>query len=548
MDLLTRLQVLHPNYTYNPVQIANAIQATYIDIICPVHGSFKSTIKNSLKGRGCRKCADSDRGLRKRVRAKHNFFSKAPGIHHNKYDYSKVKYSLITTPVIIICPVHGPFNQTPALHLLGSGCPKCGKVQSEKSRCKPKDDFVKRARDVHGGRYEYGSYSRISDKCTIICSIHGEFKQLPSNHLNGNGCPRCANESVSRKLAMTFEEFVKRANHKFNNRFTYKKLNKQEVYVTCSVHGKHKQKKKAHLRSSVGCPECVSYPLKYGFIEKLHQEYDYSSSTSKPHDRLLGILKNELVEVNIRSIIPPYELDIYLPEYKLAIEVNGVWFHSSKFKHDPKYHDNKFKACNALGIKLLQFWDYDIKKKENLVKSMIMANIGKSHRIYARKCIIKELSSSMYAGFLETNHIQGSVHSLTKRGLYYKDELVSVIGLTRIKGTLQLQRFCNKAGLLVVGGFSKLLKPFMGETVVSFSDNFYGNGAVYLKNGFTLARENGPRLYYTNGAMLINRRHFQKPVLKKKYPDLNMSKTEKKLAEELGYYQVFGGGTRKWIL
>ena len=122
------------------------------------------------------------------------------------------------------------------------------------------------------------------------------------------------------------------------------------------------------------------------------------------------------------------------------------------------------------------------------------------------------------------------------------------MGLSKIRGEWQLQRYCNLAGTTVVGGPSKLIARIKDRPIVSFSDTFYSDGGLYRALGFKLEGENAPRLHYTDGNRLFNRRNFQRPTMLKENPWLDPELSEKDMAAQLGYYQVFGGKTLKWVL
>ena len=128
-----------------------------------------------------------------RKKTQEEFISEARAIHGNKYDYSHVHYVNVTTPVEIICDIHGPFMQTPHKHLCGSGCYKCGKKRAADAITKNTERFVNEARKVHGDKYDYSKVEYVG-RCIpviIICKRHGEFKQTPHEHLDGHGCQKC---------------------------------------------------------------------------------------------------------------------------------------------------------------------------------------------------------------------------------------------------------------------------------------------------------------------------------------------------------------------
>lgn len=122
-----------------------------------------------------------------------SFIIKAHNIHEDKYDYSKVEYQLATKKIIITCPKHGLFEQTPHKHLCGDGCPKCGHENIANLKKLPQNQFIKRAVDEHGDVYDYSEvfYKNMHTKVKIICPYHGDFLQIPQNHLRGSGCSKC---------------------------------------------------------------------------------------------------------------------------------------------------------------------------------------------------------------------------------------------------------------------------------------------------------------------------------------------------------------------
>lgn len=165
-------------YDYSLVDYAgNKIK---IKIICPIHAIFEQTPDNHLHNHGCSKCVGlyMDNNL---------FIKKSVIIHKSKYDYSLVNYINDSTPIKIICPIHGIFTQSPHAHLNGSGCPKCVGFN------KTTEVFISEAKLIHGNKYDYSlvEYTSATNKIKIICNKHGIFEQKPNKHLNGNGCKYC---------------------------------------------------------------------------------------------------------------------------------------------------------------------------------------------------------------------------------------------------------------------------------------------------------------------------------------------------------------------
>jgi len=184
-------------YDYSTVEYVNA--RTKIIINCKVHGPFEQTPDSHLSGCGCNKCADIIR-RQKRSYDTNEFIEKSTILHGTKYDYSKVVYIDSITKIIITCNDHGDFEQTPAGHLAGNGCIKCGVMQSAEKKKYTTEEFIEKAIVVHGKKYNYSkvNYIGYKIKVTIICNKHGPFLQNPSEHWDGCGCPLCVNKTESK--------------------------------------------------------------------------------------------------------------------------------------------------------------------------------------------------------------------------------------------------------------------------------------------------------------------------------------------------------------
>jgi len=238
-------------YDYSKVEYVN--NQTKVCIACPIHGEFWQIPHVHLQGKGCIKCG------RERMALFHSksieqFIQEAKKVHGSKYDYSKVKFVNYRTKVTIICPVHGEFSQSPTSHLQGTGCPKCGNDRT--SLRMTNEDFINKAKAVHGDRYDYSKVQYVYNKTEvcIICREHGEFWQKPKNHLSGYGCPIC-----SGRKKMRTSDFIKKARSVHGEKYDYSKAEykgyAEEVCIICPEHGEFMQRAGSHLRG-VGCPKC----------------------------------------------------------------------------------------------------------------------------------------------------------------------------------------------------------------------------------------------------------------------------------------------------
>ena len=214
------------------------------------------------------------------------FIEKVTKIHTGKYDYSKVEYNGATKKVIIICPIHGEFNQTPMLHIQGCGCPKCGIIKSSEANKQTKEEWITKAKEMHCDKYDYSKveYNGYNQKVCIICPIHGEFWQNPTNHIakhQHRGCPKCGEI-----LSKTTDEFIKEALLLYGDKFDYSKVDyvnsHTKVCIICPTHGdlwvypydflkkgcvKCNQEKKLDNETIIFIKEAT---------EKYNRKYDYS--------------------------------------------------------------------------------------------------------------------------------------------------------------------------------------------------------------------------------------------------------------------------------
>lgn len=273
---------------------------------------------------------------------------------------------------------------------------------------------------------------------------------------------------------------------------------------------------------------------------------------------LLKTYEKEIV-VNSKKIIPPLELDLYFPNKKIGLEVNGYYFHSTRFK-DKNYHLNKYKLAIEHGIQLLQFTDIDILKNTNLVKSMILAKLGIfENKIFARKCSIRHVEIPDYRAFLKENHIQGYCNANVRLGLYYNDILTSVMSFNTprygYKNNYQYEliRYSVLQNTSVVGGAKKLFKYFIKsynpKSIISFCCKDYSIGTLYTDLGFSYLKDTEPSYFYIKDYIKYSREAFQKHKLFKKLKNIDLSKTEQENMISNGYSILYNCGNKvfTWI-
>lgn len=214
-------------------------------------------------------------------KTKSEFIEKARSVHGDRYDYSKVTYIDNRTKIIIICPEHGEFKQRPDNHLSGRRCTKCRGIFLSELFRGTNEQFITKAREVHGDKYDYSKclYENSQSKLIIVCSKHGEFKQAPADHLFGRGCAKCAGKNK------TTNEFIEQAKGIHGDNYDYSKViyikNSKKIVITCQEHGDFEQVPASHLNGN-GCPHCsgniqLTTEIFIEKAKKIHSDrYDYS--------------------------------------------------------------------------------------------------------------------------------------------------------------------------------------------------------------------------------------------------------------------------------
>jgi hypothetical protein len=289
--------------------------------------------------------------------------------------------------------------------------------------------------------------------------------------------------------------------------------------------------------------------------------FPVSSNRSQEEKELLKFIESiydgDILE-NSQSIIHPLELDIYLPDKKMAFEYNGLFWHSELNKSN-NYHLNKSKQCEMIGVNLVHVWEDDWKYKQEIVKSIIRNKLGlNSVKIFARKCYISVISYEQSKKFLEENHLQGSVNSKYRFALIHDNEIVSVMCFGKSRKPLgengdkyELTRFASKLNTNVLGGASKLLNHFIrkyminGEELISYYDKSFGFNNFYESVGFEYLKDTNPGYSYIIDGIRHNRYNYNKSSLVKQGYD--PSKTEHEIMKDRKIYRIYDAGNIKYI-
>lgn len=269
---------------------------------------------------------------------------------------------------------------------------------------------------------------------------------------------------------------------------------------------------------------------------------------------IVSIIPNEEIITNGRKLLDGKELDIFIPNKKLAIEYNGLYWHSeskisSKGNDGKLYHYDKFILAKSKGVQLLQFFEDEWETKKDIVKSIIKSKLGLFDKIlYARKCSICYVENKVAYQFLEENHLQGKI-SGKHLGLFFDGELVSMItvGKSRFKSDIyELYRFVSKSGIRVIGGLSRLIKKIKIDigcnTIDTYADMRYSDGKSYKTIGKYIGKSD-PGYYWTKKKLRLNRFSTQKHKLKDLLgSEFNPSESESQNMERCGWYKIYDCG------
>lgn len=500
-----------------------------IPVICPHHGRQLSTPARLLpkkwkvqQGNWCIRCTWDAANDKKRKHTESTFLLWL----QNKYgdtvsDYSRVKYNGVMAPVHLKCPTHG--WQSPLLQTLelgkGSGgvwCTEC----------------------------VFAGYRLINSNEDAVRVIEDKLGHLPV----GQRITLSKNNKTTLSSVLGYNSELK-------------------ITLNCETHGDFQKTVKSLVnnRGYTPCRRC-------GY------------TVTKPHLRLLSLF-DELgtaTEQNYRGgnlrypgSQMPFELDIFVPGRNLAVEINGVYWHSDarpESRHGNK-HLHKAVVCRRAGIRLLQFWDTQIMADRQwpIVRSMIKHALGLSKTIYARDTALEEISNKEARQFYSEHHLQGPAPATKESvslGLYFTDRA----GSKRLvaAATFDSPRFARSydweilrmafhRGCSVVGGASRLHTAFVRQcspaSIITYADAFHSLGGVYLALGYKLVRRTSPsyRWVNLNSGLIKSRYQTQKGKLEDLLGSLDMEFYEEASEEENmranNFYKIFDAGNHvlEWV-
>ena len=462
--------------------------------------------------------------------------------HGDRYDYSKFVYlGRKNDKGIVLCMKHGEFLTSKQHHLQGSGCPECAGVPRGGFKRKSQEQFIKNLKEKYTKFNEYGFskfiYINNTTKGIVTCPKHGEFEITPKHLLQRQyGCSEC---SGKRKLSL--DKIRALTNYEIPNQIYTN--NKTPIAAICELHGQWEVRPDNLLHSKTKCPTCagqlseIEGRLRSFVIEELDE----------------NVIKNDMELLGNRK-----ELDILSHKNNIAIEMNGLYCHSEEQGKDKNYHLNKTKKCLEKGIRLFHIFEDEWRVKPEIWKSILRYNFGKvSNKIYARKCDIRIVDNFDTKRFLNENHLQGYSNCSISLGLYYNDELVSILTFGKSRFDMNIEweliRYATILNTLVIGGFQKLFKYFIKtyepDSIVSYADKRYSIGNIYRSVGMTEIENSAVNYYYFNKreGIRYSRHQFQKHKLKNKLLIFNESLSEVENMRLNGFNRIYDCGNYKFV-
>ena len=332
------------------------------------------------------------------------------------------------------------------------------------------------------------------------------------------------NQGLTKETDHRVAAVSKKISESYKKRVAGKRLSENEVSQRIDdanftfISGEYKTRKKSKLFVKCNVCEKEQYRTLYSIDESLACFYcqpKESKAQLEINDFILSLGLETIL--SDRDVLSPKELDIYIPSKNLAIEYNGLFWHSEKYLQK-EYHSDKTEKCNEKDIQLIHIFEDEWRDKKEIVKSMLRNKLGAGkNRIYARKCEVRQVTTSDRRQFFNENHIDGDTRSKIAFGLYYDDQLVSCLSLRKPfhkkwSSYYEVSRSATAKNTSVIGGLSKLTKAAHTFSIsdnktglLSYVDTHYGNGSGYIKAGYKLNSTTGNMFWWTDNARRYNR-------------------------------------------
>lgn len=467
-----------------------------------------------------------------------------------------IRYNIISVPTCKICGKHTTWRS--AKNKFADWC-------SISCACKDTETVAK-SRAMRNRKYANGAFDVDKAKQTRYAANNGKWhadnfvEKVKTSKLHRHGSATYVNSDKSSLTARThrYEQLVSSIEVKpifsldeflaVDRHYVLLQYFNWECLI-CGTHfsaplDKNWFSKRGHT-SLVRCPTC--HPVLCGTSKQEAVIYDFIKS-----------IVNVDVVNNDRQTIKPFELDVFVPSKCLAFEFDGLYWHSENRKANKLYHIAKTTLCEATDIHLIHIFENEWLYKQDIVKSRIKNLLGIYTETFgARKCSISLVDSKTAFTFQNDNHLQGGVRSKVNLGLYYNDELVSLMTFSKPrfskKYEWELVRFCNKLGHNIPGAAGRLLKHFELEykptSLVSYADRrwSYIKKNVYASLGFTLSHTSAPNYWYFKNMEFSSRIKYQKHKQPALLPMFDINKTEVENMTINGYNRIYDCGNLVYI-
>ena len=552
-EFVDRIHARYSNFTFSRVSGDFKGQKSRAYLNCPKHEEFECMPIGTrhVVCPGCKTDEVREEGLATLKAKCYELFGGRIKIVEDTYIKSNAK-------VDIICDTHGRSTIRAGTMLFNSegrtqyGCKKCADEGTGSSRMLPFTEFVRQMQEKHGkGVVEYlpEGYTGVNGNITYVCPAHGKVTASAFHHTKATiPCKFCSADDRSAKSRVPFEQFVENACRVHGDRYDYEEGSytamSEPAKITCKVHGEFTQLPSDHVSSEAGCPKCA------GVISRGETELKEFLESS-------GLKVESQFKYSGRR-----EFDIYADSHKIAIEYDGVLWHSTKYR-DRETQLLKSRHAKELGVSLIRIFEDEWLNRKEQVKSLLLARFGihSGERVFARKCQVREISNYAAKAFLDAYHVQGWCRSGISLGLFSGDSCVAVMvfksGMSGRyaagSGEYELARYASKG--LVVGGAGKLLKSFIKSyspsRIVSFSEKRLFSGKLYESLGFVKEADVAPSYtyIYPGKAVRHHKSGFQLSRLREKFPSVyDESLTEEEICAAAGYYRCYDDGKVRWAM
>lgn len=557
-----------------------------VSVRCEICGySGKKTLKNiSYYGGGCPVCTNKKRGIKNNSEKKINITKEVitkevEGPVGCELRKKSVKQDVIKCK---ICGKELKNSRALAGHIgafhkmsmekytlenvLGGIRPKCPVCGKDTSFVRGKNvyreyctEHANEARKVWSKKNGFGAKQDAGWKSGLTKDMHEGIKRQ-SEKISGENNPffKMPKEERDKVIARQIQTKIENrsmiiSEEKYSNYVSL--LRDRDLEVLTKYDDYWSQKDYLDVRC-IKCGKLQKKRLNSMIFSGTSCKYCSCSGPSKAESEIYDFVRSMFSDAiqGDRSILGGREIDIYVPSKKIGIEFNGLYWHSELHK-EKKYHVNKWKDCKEKGVHLIQIFEDQWRDKEEIVKSIIAAKLGVvEEKIYARKTEIKKYETKKemaeISQFMDENHLEGHTKSKIAFGLLYNGELVYAMSLrtpftSAYSGSYEIARLAGKRNSVVIGGFSKLLKPVSEwlkqnkiKSLLTYADLKLGTGNVYLQNGFEHIGDTIGEYWYTDTMYRYNRYKYR----------AKDGLTEKQVAENSSVYRIYGVGSSRFLL